>query len=417
MAEFLQAGVRPVVIIPGILGCWMPTLAPKGKIDPLIHVYDNQLDALRRLGYVDGVSLFTFPYDWRIEVTRSGEQLGNLIASIKKQGQVGALNKAGNMGVPGRGFNPFGKSYAGPKVDYNKVDIIAHSMGGLVARAYIQGPGYAQDVARFFTLSTPHRGAISAYYAVEGGDSTKIGIPLEAGRAMLALLRIREDPNPINKIVGLIKLIQQKFPIDLFQELGHNMPAVRDLLPLDEDNYIYSLENDQQKIYPFGSRPGFPENSTLNRLNSAEALAVFDTLEEVWSLVSGALQTRVKVLVSECSPDHAPMWRYGEPLQNQPPENFAPGDTLVTPISGKLPLERAFPEGTPTKVKHYWLEVDKKVGKQLDHVGIVYEAAAVRFLLGCMLADKAGNPQPPGPEVWDKPSPDVNKPNYLALFR
>ncbi len=40
----------------------------------------------------------------------------------------------------------------------SKVILIAHSMGGLVARAYIEGPDYAGDVSALFTFGSPHQG-------------------------------------------------------------------------------------------------------------------------------------------------------------------------------------------------------------------------------------------------------------------
>ena len=39
-----------------------------------------------------------------------------------------------------------------------KVILIAHSMGGLVSRAYIEGNNYAKDVEALFTLGSPHLG-------------------------------------------------------------------------------------------------------------------------------------------------------------------------------------------------------------------------------------------------------------------
>jgi hypothetical protein len=39
-----------------------------------------------------------------------------------------------------------------------KVILIAHSMGGLVARAYIEGPNYRNDVESLFTFGSPHHG-------------------------------------------------------------------------------------------------------------------------------------------------------------------------------------------------------------------------------------------------------------------
>src|SRR5213080_3211372 len=39
-----------------------------------------------------------------------------------------------------------------------QVDIVAHSMGGLVARAYIRTRGRASGIGRLITLGTPHQG-------------------------------------------------------------------------------------------------------------------------------------------------------------------------------------------------------------------------------------------------------------------
>ncbi len=40
-----------------------------------------------------------------------------------------------------------------------KVIIVGHSMGGLAARAYLQGPGYREDVGALITVATPHGGS------------------------------------------------------------------------------------------------------------------------------------------------------------------------------------------------------------------------------------------------------------------
>jgi triacylglycerol esterase/lipase EstA (alpha/beta hydrolase family) len=40
----------------------------------------------------------------------------------------------------------------------SKVIIIAHSMGGVISRAYIEGNGYRNDVESLFTLGSPHHG-------------------------------------------------------------------------------------------------------------------------------------------------------------------------------------------------------------------------------------------------------------------
>jgi triacylglycerol lipase len=48
-------------------------------------------------------------------------------------------------------------------------DLIGFSMGGLVARYYVQKLGGIDRVQKFITISTPHRGTIAAYFAAGDG--------------------------------------------------------------------------------------------------------------------------------------------------------------------------------------------------------------------------------------------------------
>lgn len=45
------------------------------------------------------------------------------------------------------------------RVSCGKVDIVAHSMGGLVTRYYLQSSNYRNDINRLITLNTPHSGS------------------------------------------------------------------------------------------------------------------------------------------------------------------------------------------------------------------------------------------------------------------
>lgn len=56
------------------------------------------------------------------------------------------------------------KSFIDARVDASQpIDIVAFSMGGLVARYYIQRLGGLSRVKHFVTLATPHRGTYLAY--------------------------------------------------------------------------------------------------------------------------------------------------------------------------------------------------------------------------------------------------------------
>lgn len=57
--------------------------------------------------------------------------------------------------------------------DFAKVDVVAHSQGGLIVRAYIQSEGYDNDIRRFAMVGTPNEGSANTYYMVQGGDPQK----------------------------------------------------------------------------------------------------------------------------------------------------------------------------------------------------------------------------------------------------
>ncbi len=105
-------------------------------------------------------SLYIFSYDWRQDNVESAKQLHDFIEAVKKQ-------------------------HANPEL---KVDIVAHSMGGLIARYYIRYSTVdvlndndfpinnkgADNVRRVILLGTPNFGAISTVNALHNGE--KIGL-------------------------------------------------------------------------------------------------------------------------------------------------------------------------------------------------------------------------------------------------
>lgn len=82
------------------------------------------------------------------------------------------------------------------KTGQQKLIIVAHSMGGLVARAYLRDHGAAR-VARVITLGTPHRGTgLARFGAGHNSRQMRWNGSAAEGRcsAWLARLERREDP-------------------------------------------------------------------------------------------------------------------------------------------------------------------------------------------------------------------------------
>jgi len=133
----------PVIVLPGIMGSTLkgnmiPTLPEK------IPVSQNNLQIVNSVaGFLntgasdmiktlknDGNKVYECPYDWRLSIDR-----------IEKEYLRPVIQKA--------------KRATGK----DKVIIIAHSMGGLVARSYIQSDSYENDIDSLYMLGTPNMGS------------------------------------------------------------------------------------------------------------------------------------------------------------------------------------------------------------------------------------------------------------------
>ena len=166
---------RAVVVIPGILGSklcsrasgaviWggadsyvlFPELAlppaydvaslphvPCGLIESVnvlgpfqIHQYDDLLATLHSMGYEDKKTLFVFPYDWRLSNQISANGLETFISQTLPSGDF---------------------------------DVVAHSMGGLVAKIWMSQNNRARRVKTFVTFGTPYLGSATTFQTLDEG--------------------------------------------------------------------------------------------------------------------------------------------------------------------------------------------------------------------------------------------------------
>jgi len=135
-----EDGIRPVGLMPDLrlpFGLWTFDLGYSRLLEFLRTNFD-----LVEAGPGDPhtpSNLVVFPYDWRLSNRHNGERLRDRVVAVLKQW----------------------RSRGGPCAEA-KLVFICHSMGGLVARWFIDVLGGAPLTRKLVTLGTPHRGALEA---------------------------------------------------------------------------------------------------------------------------------------------------------------------------------------------------------------------------------------------------------------
>ena len=153
IAGIASAANDPVIFVPGFIGSWnwnvlldvnQPPAVDQNNwtYPPGFHQYDTLVQVLK--DSIGPENVYVAFYDWRRPID---EIATNYLKPVIQEAQ--ALSPTG------------------------KVDIVAHSMGGLVARAYIQSEDYNDEVDQLITLGTPHYGLSDAYLPWEGGDFSR----------------------------------------------------------------------------------------------------------------------------------------------------------------------------------------------------------------------------------------------------
>lgn len=177
----LDAISSKVILLPGLGASWNTEAVLLGEkkpqnewvMTPFVNVYDNLVDTLMNGGYAKDEDLFVFNYDWRQPIEETAQELKSFVDS--------------NIGE-GEGVN-----------------LVGHSLGGLVSRAYWQEHG-EEKIDKIVTLGTPHQGVVQAYEALAGG---KISDTFNwSSVALNILLRLR---NPFYKTTA--EILQEEAPI------------------------------------------------------------------------------------------------------------------------------------------------------------------------------------------------------------
>ena len=172
--QLVDTSQQPVLILPGMLGSTTgnrsastyPRLSsvvppqPSGTMKILDgpdlgpDLADFSLGYLELKDYLTegGYAVYEVPWDWRMTLEKS--ESADSAWEYYLMPAIDNAKDPNNDGVD----------------DFDYVHVVAHSMGGLLTRAYIQSDEYRYDIDKFVMVGTPNEGAVKAYMLVEGGD-------------------------------------------------------------------------------------------------------------------------------------------------------------------------------------------------------------------------------------------------------
>ncbi len=137
-------------------------------------VYGNFINSFVTSGYASGTDFFAFPYDWRLDIASSTQRLDTIVKSAIINSPTG------------------------------KVNIIAHSLGGLLVKQYLRTATSTSFVDKLVLAGIPELGSPKAFKGLTYGDNFSFEI-----------------------VYGLFDILnQQRIKI-----ISQNMPAVYQLLP------------------------------------------------------------------------------------------------------------------------------------------------------------------------------------------
>jgi pimeloyl-ACP methyl ester carboxylesterase len=280
----------PIILVPGIGGSWNwgvmlnSPFSTGWKFTPGAKTYGPFLDALEDQGLELGEEVFVAFYDWRLPNYDSARDY--LIPVIDEA-----------LGVTGA----------------NKVDLVAHSMGGLVARSYIQSDLYRDDVDQMIFNGTPNHGSSDVYSVWEGGN-----IPNNWELAKRMVLD-----------VYLGYLTRSRSALAWYFKIHEDIMSVAEMLPI----YDYVRDIASNVLKPHNLL--IEQNPVLGDY-SDDLSTLTSRVREVHNIVGNNVLTVGEIPTVVRESDDTPLWVDGKPEPFDPVRNTEAGDGTVPLISAEL---------------------------------------------------------------------------------
>lgn len=246
----------PIIVVPGFMGTlpqfqYFPRFAFTRGVAPYVFEPAQEYEPLLEKLKTSGREVIFAGYDWRIRTVKfDGVIDGKINHSFRKDG------------IYQTGLDYFLESLALTvlKTNCREVDVIAHSTGGLIARAYIQSNYYNEEIEidgikirlpeirEMIMVSVPNKGTTFAWNPWNGNVSSMKGFT-RAGNVFKIIFELVR--------IGFSKVNGPDYVISSTDVAGVNgvdnflrmyMPSLIDLLP--DYDFVITNNNDTIRELP-----------------------------------------------------------------------------------------------------------------------------------------------------------------------
>ncbi len=230
----------------------------------LSRSYQSMINFFVSNGYEMNKTLFIFPYDWRQDISTIDPLLDQKIDLVKSQ------------------------------TGSQKVDIIAHSMGGLIARAYIQDPQKALKVKSLVTLGTPNLGSVEYFKSIHYGSCVFV----EIGPFCLSINQ-NEVKDVLQNYISGYELLPSPIYFDFYNNTNPRYPyPFNDERDMDDNKVVGPLDYIQTKtlLTNLGHNTSlFSPSEILHSLDNS----LSNTNGVDWTIIAGSGQPTLGQIIEK----------------------------------------------------------------------------------------------------------------------
>jgi len=335
------------------------------------------------------VPVYPFGYDWRQPLETAAADLGRFVDEvIERTKLMRHYHRAGYADDP-------------------KVNLVGHSMGGLVIVHYLDQARGNAKVDRVATLATPFRGSYEAIIKVTTGTaglgtSAPSSREREAARVTPALYYLVPD------LAGTVGGDDQPIPDDLFDpEIWQ--PSI--IETIEQYIRLHGLKPGDRKEQARALFSGFlAQAKAARQRQNGFNLTTADLSDERWLCIAGVdSETRVKIAIDKSG--RSPQFEF----RNRHRQNNWHDDIVARRVEtgdGTVPLLGALPPFLPRERLvcvspddfGYWEVADKALAATAGFHGILPNMNMLHRLLVRFLRNETD----PRGNTWGRPFPGVS---------